>query len=154
MYIVIYSSDLNQLNSKLNSVVYCIFKWFQNNQLVLKTHIVKFVSCKVLTYPLHNACNIRAFTISENIIFLGMHLDCLLSWKSHIDNLVKKLSSICLMLRKLLPIVNVNILQMVYFVHFYSQINYGIIFWGSSSSMRIVFIIQKRAIRNMLRVGP
>jgi len=24
-------------------------------------------------------------------IFLSMHLDCLLSWKSHIDNLVKKI---------------------------------------------------------------
>jgi len=57
------------------------------------------------------------------------------------------------MLRKLLPIVNLNILQMVYFAHFYSQISYGIIFWGSSSSMRNVFIIQNRAIGNMLRLG-
>jgi len=80
-------------------------------------------------------------------------MDCHLSWKSHIDNLVKKLSSVCLMLRKLLPIVNLNILQMVYFAHFYSQISYGIIFWGSSSSMRNVFIIQNRAIGNMLRLG-
>jgi len=116
--ILVSSSDLNQLNSKLNSVVYCIFKWFQNNQLVLKTHIVKFTSSKLLTYPLHNAYNSWTLTVSENITFLGMHLDCHLSWKSHVDNLVKKLSSICLMLRKLLPTVNVNILQMAYFAHF------------------------------------
>jgi len=58
------------------------------------------------------------------------------------------------MLRKLLPIVNVKMLCMVYFAHFYSQIIYGIIFWGSSSSMRNVFIIQKRAIRIMLRLVP
>jgi hypothetical protein len=58
------------------------------------------------------------------------------------------------MFRKLLPTVNVNILQMAYFAHFYSQIRYGIILWGSSSSMRNVFIIQKGAIRNMLRLGP
>jgi hypothetical protein len=57
------------------------------------------------------------------------------------------------MLRKLLTIVNVNISQMVYFAHFYSQISYGIIFWSSYSSMRNVLIIQKRAIRNMLRLG-
>jgi hypothetical protein len=43
---------------------------------------------------------------------------------------------------------------MVYFAHFQSQINYGIIFWGSSLSIRNVFIIQKRAIRIMLRLGP
>jgi len=33
-------------------------------------------------------------------------------------------------------------LHMAYFAHFYSQISYGIIFWGSSSSVRNVFIIQ------------
>jgi len=58
------------------------------------------------------------------------------------------------MLRKLLPIVIIKILRMVYFAHFYSHISYGTVFWGSSSSMRNVFIIQKRAIRIMLRLGP
>ena len=33
---------------------------------------------------------------------------------------------------------------MVYFARFYSQIRYSIIFWGSSSSMRNVFITQKK----------
>jgi hypothetical protein len=43
---------------------------------------------------------------------------------------------------------------MAYFAHLQSQINYGIIVWGSSSPMRNVFIIQKRAIRIMMRLGP
>jgi hypothetical protein len=43
---------------------------------------------------------------------------------------------------------------MAYFAHFHSQINYGVIFWGSSSSMKNVYIIQKRAIRIILRLGP
>jgi len=58
------------------------------------------------------------------------------------------------MFRKLLPIVNIKVLHMVYFAHFYSPISYGIVFWGSSSSVRNVFLIQKRAIRIMLRLGP
>jgi len=82
-----------------------------------------------------------------------MHLNCNLTWKSHIDNLIKNLSSICFMLRKLLPIVNVKVLRVVYFAHFFSQISYGIFFWGSSSSMRNV-LNQKRAVRIMLRLGP
>ena len=49
------------------------------------------------------------------------------------------------MLRKLLTIVNVKMLRMVYFAHFYSQISYNIIFWGSSSALRNVFIIQKKS---------
>jgi len=58
------------------------------------------------------------------------------------------------MLRKLLTIVNVKVLRVICFAHFYSHISNGIVFWGSSSSMRNVFIIQKRAIRIMLRLGP
>ena len=83
-----------------------------------------------------------------------MHQDCCLTWKSHIDNLINKWISICFMLRKLLPIVNVKVLHMVYFAHFYSFISCGLVFCGSSSSLRIVFIIQKREIRIMLRLGP
>ena len=117
-------------------------------------HIVKFASSKLLIYPLHTAKNNRALTITENIKFLGMHLDHNLTWKSHIDNLFKKLNSICLMLRKLLHTVFLKMLPMVYFAHFYSQISYGIIFWGSSSSVRNVSIIRNKAIRIMLRLGP
>jgi hypothetical protein len=72
-----------------------------------------------------------------------MHLDCHLNWKLHLDNLVKKLSLICFMLRKLLCIVNVKMSQIVYFAQFNSQISKGLIFWGLSSSMRNVLIIQK-----------
>jgi hypothetical protein len=53
------------------------------------------------------------------------------------------------MSRKLLPIVNVKMLQMVYFAHFYSQIS-CIIFCGSSS-VRNVSIIQIRAFGIMLK---
>jgi len=86
------SSYLNELNYKLYSVVHCIFKWFQNNQLVLnliKTLIVKFASSKFLTYPLHIAYNNQAHTITENIKFLSMHLDCHVTWKLQLDNLME-----------------------------------------------------------------
>jgi len=58
--ILVSSSDLNELNSKLSSVPCCIFKWFQNNQLVLnlnKIHTLKFASSKLLTFPLNIAYN-------------------------------------------------------------------------------------------------
>ena len=74
-----------------------------------------------------------------------MHLDCNLTSKSHIDDLIKKkLSSICFCVEKLLPIVNIKMLRMVYFAHFNSQISYDIIFWSSSSSTRNGFIIKKK----------
>jgi hypothetical protein len=45
-------------------------------------------------------------------------------------------------------------LILLIFRHRLHYFSYGIIFWGSSSSMRNVFIIQKREIRIMLRLGP
>ena len=102
--ILVSSNDHNELNSRVNSVLRSISEWFQNNQLVLnlnKTLIVKFTSSKFLTYPLHIAYNNRSLTITENIKLLGMYLDCHLTWKLHVDNLVKKLGSVCFMLRTL-----------------------------------------------------
>jgi hypothetical protein len=74
----------NELNSKLHSVMNCISKWFQNNQLVLnlsKTRMVKFNSSKSITYPLHFAYNNQAVNTTETVKFLGMHVDCYLTWK-------------------------------------------------------------------------
>jgi len=87
------SNNLNELYPKLNLVLCCIFKWFQNTQLILnlnKMHTVKFTSSKCLTYPWHIAYNSQALTVTENTKYLGMHLNCLLTWKLHLDNLVKK----------------------------------------------------------------
>jgi len=269
----VFSSDPNEPNSKLNSVLCCISKQFQNNQSVLnlnKMYIVKFTSSKFLIYQLNIAYNSWAVRVTENIKCLGMHLYCHLTWKSHLDILVnklgllyaffwvnprrlkficrrfgtlclfhlhrqvgacrmnqsegnvgvytgkglawkwseplgpgaecvgsenrnkmwkyprlhwgrmckgdrtpgihpkesmqhsvhgeslksRKLGLICFILRKLLPIVNVKVLWMVYFAHFFSQISNGIIIWGSPLPLRNVFIIKKRAIRIMLRLGP
>jgi hypothetical protein len=58
--ILVSCSDQNELHSKLNLVLCCITKWFQNNQLVLnldKKYIVKCPSSKRITYPLKTICN-------------------------------------------------------------------------------------------------
>jgi len=47
-----------------------------------------------------------------------------------------------------------NILRISCFAHFQSLINYDIIFWGSSTSMCIVYLIQKRIIRVRLGLDP
>jgi hypothetical protein len=106
--IVISSTNFTELNSKVNSVLHCISKWLQNNQLVLnvnKTHLVKFASSKSPSYPLHVSYNKQALTVTENIKFLGLYLDCHCTGKSHI-----KLNSICFMLRQLLFFINAKML--------------------------------------------
>ena len=50
--------------------------------------------------------------------------------------------------------LNIDILIVVYFAHFQSLINCGIIFGGSLASMWNIFLIQKRVTRIMLGLGP
>jgi len=50
-------------------------------------------------------------------------------------------------LRNIKHIVPLDTLRIIYFVYIHSIINYGIIFWGSSSYANKVFILQKKIIR-------
>jgi len=49
-------------------------------------------------------------------------------------------------MRRLSHVLNIQTLRTVYFAHFHSLVNYGIIFWGNTSSMHKVFLIQKTKI--------
>jgi hypothetical protein len=86
--------------------------------------------------------------------FLGMELDCQLNWKQCVEKLLKKLNVACFMIRKLQALVSGQILRMIYFSYCQSQLEYGIIFWGSSLVMETLFYAQKRVIRVLLRLGP
>jgi hypothetical protein len=78
-----------------------------------------------------------------NVNFLGMYLVCQLNWKQHAEKLLKKLNIACFMLRKLQFLVSDQILWMIYFSYCQSQLEYGIIFWGSSPVMKSLFVAQK-----------
>jgi len=92
-------------------------------------HIVKFASSKLLTYPLNTVYNNQALTVTENIKLLGIHLDCNLTWKSHIDNLIKKTEFNLLHVEKIIThCVNVKVLHMVYFTFLFTyQLWYSVL---------------------------
>jgi len=62
----------------------------------------------------------------------------------HINYLLNKLSVVCFIMRRLVHMLNVETLKTVYFAHFHSVTKYGIIFWGRSTTIHKVFIIQER----------
>lgn len=57
-------------------------------------------------------------------------------------------------LRRVSHILNTDTLKILYFGHFHTLIKYGIIFCGTATTMRKVFLIQKRIIRIMLGIDP
>ena len=129
----------------------------QTNQSVLKarkTYIVNFTSSKAQIWLLTIIHVDQTLAVAETNKYLGLPLDNHLSWKSHINVLLKKLRSVCCMMRKLSYILNIDTLRIVHVAHFQSLINYGIIFGGSSTTICNIFFIQKIIIRIMMGLGP
>jgi hypothetical protein len=83
---------------------------------------------------------------SSHIKFLGINIVNTLYWKSHIDQLLPKLSSACYAFRTIKPYVNQETLLMVYYAYFHSIMYYGIIFWGNSSYTINIFRLEKEKV--------
>jgi hypothetical protein len=67
-----------------------------------------------------------------NTQFLGLTLDNTFSWKTHMDKVMPKLSSVCFAIRTIKPFLPQESLKMVYYSYFHSIMTYGLIFWWNS----------------------
>jgi hypothetical protein len=135
--------DINQIFAQLNS-------WFDSNLLSLNFDKTKFVHFKMRNTPVLNT-NISYKSNSvisvNNTKFLGLTVETNLSWKTHVDRLLLKLSTVCYVLRTLKSYMSRDVLIMIYYAYFHSTLTYGIIFWGSFPYNIDLFRLQKRAIR-------
>jgi hypothetical protein len=66
---------------------------------------------------------------TNHIKFLGLTIECSLSWERHIDEIIQKLSLACYMIRNIKPLMSLN----TYHSYFHSVMTYGLIYWGNSS---------------------
>jgi hypothetical protein len=76
--------------------------------------------------------------------FLGVVIDSKLTWNDHISEVANKLSRQIYLFRSLNQIVSNKTLKCVYYAHFQSIMNYGIILWGHSSGCQRLFRLQKK----------
>jgi hypothetical protein len=88
--------------------------------------------------------------VPNNVKFLGMILDSIISWKKHIESLKGKLNKPCYIIRKAKQYINFHALKMLYYAFFHSILTYGLIFWGNSTNRSRVFKLQKRVVRIMV----
>lgn len=118
-------------------------KWFGANKLLL--NIDKTQKLVVTT---------KSSNETEGPIkLLGFTLDSsLTAWKSHIDQMCKKLSSAIYSVRRIKYIVNEEAALITYHAYFHSVATYGILLWGSSSEAERIFLKQKRAMRALAGV--
>ena len=82
-----------------------------------------------------------------------MNLECTLSWKNHIDLLVKKLCTACYKLQNAKTYMSTSSLKMIYYAFFHSAMSYGIMFWGNLSHSSMIFRLQERQLELWKDVG-
>ena len=133
-----------------------LIEWFKNNLLSLnfsKTQFINFTNRKTNQIEIIIDHNNKTIPICSSTKFLGLTVDCSLSWREHIELVTKKLSTICYLIRNIKPYLLNPILKMIYHSLFHSVLSYGIIFWGNSPHSSVIFKMQKRAIRTIMGCG-
>jgi hypothetical protein len=60
-----------------------------------------------------------------------LEIDKYLSWKTHFEQIIPRLSSACYTIRSMFHFSNMDTLKMIYFAYFHSILKYGIMFWGN-----------------------
>jgi hypothetical protein len=60
-------------------------------------------------------------------------VDGTLSWKNHVEILMKKLSKSCYVIKNMKHYMSISVLKVIYYSFSHSLMSYGIIFWGNSS---------------------
>ena len=85
--------------------------------------------------------------------FIGMQLDNPYMWRTHIDLLLYTMSTACFVIRRLFHVLNIDALEIRYFAYFHSLTKYGVILGGNSTNVGRIFLLHKRIIRILIRMG-
>ena len=81
--------------------------------------------------------NQSLISITDNVKYLGVHVDYKLSWKTHINNLCHKLSKVSGIIFKLRHFCSTSTLRLVYYATFYSPIQYSLLNWGRAAKSHL-----------------
>jgi hypothetical protein len=134
--------------------------WFDANNLILNVNKTgaMHLSLKQPTHPdpVIMALTKRQIEIKENCKFLGVTVDRILQWSTHIEGLCKKLNSSIYAVRKIRETCGECAAKSVYHAYFHSIMTYGILCWGAAADSEFsrVFILQKRAVRAIRGLKP
>jgi hypothetical protein len=114
--LVITDRNPDNIDAKLNIHLQIVHKWFKSKLLsinVLKTHCMQFKTKNTVSTDTILVCNNNVITEVSNIKFLGLIMDDTLSWNLNIDKVMKRLTSVCYMIRAVKPYMSFSSLIMI-----------------------------------------
>lgn len=152
--ILIYSNEDNeQLRANIQEDLTKIDSWLYDNYLTFNATKTKLIHFKRSNQDSHqplqvmvNGTNIEEVTDTK---FLGLIIDCELSWKQHHEFLTNKLKPQLFIFRRTRYSVPVKTKLSLYYAYFQSHISYLIAIWGycNLSMMHKLQVLQNKAIR-------
>jgi len=151
--IIITSPNACELQKAISASIHQLTKWFQENSLSLnvsKTYFLQFQNKNQNNLHTPVTLDSNSITKANHIKFLGLTINDSMTWKSHIDAILPRLSSACFAIRSVKHFVSQQSLKTIYYAYFHVIMSYGVIFWGKSPFSSKVFILQKRVIRTMM----
>ena len=152
IFVSINTSDYQMETSStiINENLEKVNEWLKLNKLSLntsKTRCMAFRTPQKRIAAPNLMLNNARLQYVEKFNFLGIMFDQHLNWKSHIDNISKKIAKTIGILKKLKNTLPQNILKTIYSSLIHNYLNYGILCWGNQSNQ--VFHLQKKALRTI-----
>ena len=150
--IYILGRNVRFMQRKLQSDINQVSMWLKENSLklnVAKTKLV-FFNNKGLTPYIDIEIDGELIENVKELKFLGITLDCELTFTPHYQNVYKKVSKLLFIMRKLAQFVPKGLLRHLYYAYFHSIVSYGMYLWGNQikkSLLDNLYRVQKRLIR-------
>lgn len=154
-FILYASKKMKTIEVIMNTELKLVSNWLRLNRLSLnatKTELIYFRSKRrVLDREIFIRLNGKRLSPVDHVKYLGVYLDCNLSWDFHITQLSKKLSRANGILSKLRYNAPREVCINVYYSLFYSHLIYGINVWGLTSveNLRKIEILQNKCLRTL-----
>lgn len=148
--IVVRTPTATETKTKLIECLEKVEEWFKANALVMNSDKTQMMRFSLQEREETMLCyNNTMLVSSAKCQFLGVTLDSQLNWKSQIDNLAKKIAAFSYALKVISREVTVTASLEAYYAYVDSRLRYGIIFWGNSTELQRLFILQKKCIRRI-----
>ena len=130
-------NDLDSLLREINNNLPAVYEWLCSNKLTLnltKTKFLIFMPRQKESYNLYpplTVANVH-FEKSFCVKYLGVYIDCHLTWHDHIDYICGKISKNINIVAKLKHYVSKATLNSVYYSLIYPYLTYACTFWGNN----------------------
>ena len=156
--LVISANNIKKLRQKINREAKLFFSWLVDNKLTLNYKKTKFmiISNKKYDKALFkkfrlniNKCNIKLVTKFK---YLGVILDCKLTWRNHIEFLQTKVSHASGILFKTRHLMPLHVSKLIYNTLIDSYLRYGVTTWGTAAAYLTDGLLstQNRSLRSLL----